>query len=57
MVQVLDKTVVFATIDEVVLIDTLFRKKDAAAIYYKKGKKTAYHWIFTKAEIKALGKI
>jgi hypothetical protein len=39
------KKMVYATVDEKDFIDKMFRIKDAAATYYNKGKKAAYHWI------------
>ena len=51
MIEVSDGQMVYVTMDERKLIASLFKLKPEAAIYYKRGKKIAYHWILNPLTI------
>lgn len=54
MVEVLDGRMAYITVDEKKLVEQIFRIKDEAAIYYKNGKKIAYHWLLDGRTIRKL---
>lgn len=46
---------VYVTMDEQVLIDRLERRKDLSAVYYRRGRPMAKHWLLNPITLARMG--
>lgn len=55
MIEIIDNTLVYVTVDEIDTIKKLKRVKEPSGTYFQKGEKVAFSWFLKKPTIDKLG--